>query len=96
MIDTGQLPGTTSRDQAELVARPAADRGELETELAIHRRANELLREALPPKGRYAVIQTMAAQGFPVEVCWVLEVSVSGFYAGGYGRRRRVRCGMPG
>lgn len=36
---------------------------ELETELAIHRRATELLREAVPPKGRYAAVQTMAAVG---------------------------------
>jgi len=36
----------------------------------------------VPPKGRYAVITTMAAQGLPVEVCCrVLDVSVSGYYA---------------
>src|SRR2546423_10450348 len=81
LIDTGQLPGITSGDQVELVAarRRVA---ELETELAIHRRANELLKEAVPPKGRYAVITTMAAEGLPVEgCCRVLDVSVSGYYA---------------
>ena len=81
LIDTGQLPGVTSSDQVELVA---ARRRivELETELAIHRRAAELLKEAVPPKGRYAVITTMAAEGLPVEVCCrVLDVSVSGYYA---------------
>ncbi len=36
----------------------------------------------MPPKGRYAVIKTMAAEGLPVEVCCrVLVVSVSGYYA---------------
>jgi putative transposase len=68
LIDTGQLPGITSTDQAELVAARRRI-AELETELAIHRRANELLKEAVPPKGRYAVIKTMAAEGLPVEVC---------------------------
>jgi transposase InsO family protein len=55
---------------------------ELEAELAIHRRAAELLKEAVPPKGRYAAIATMAAEGLPVEICCrVLDVSVSGYYA---------------
>ena len=80
-IDTGQMPGITSTDQAELVTARRRI-AELETELAIHRRATELLREAVPPKGRYAAVETMAADGFPVEVCCrVLDVSVSGYYA---------------
>jgi transposase-like protein len=50
LIDTGQLPGTNSTDQSELAA--ARKRiAELETELAIHRRAAELLDEVTPPKG---------------------------------------------
>src|SRR5580693_2537223 len=50
LIDSGQLPGMTSSDHAELVA---ARKGiaELENELAIHRRAAELLDEVVPPKG---------------------------------------------
>ncbi|MFI6511604.1 transposase [Streptosporangium sp. NPDC050855] len=50
LIDTGQKPGITSCDHLELVAarRKIA---ELETELAVTRRAAELLREAVPPKG---------------------------------------------
>jgi putative transposase len=81
LIDTGQLPGVSSTDQAELVAARRRI-AELETELAIHRRAAELLKEAVPPKGRYAVIATMAAEGLPVEVCCrVLAVSASGYYA---------------
>jgi putative transposase len=81
LIDTGQVPGVTSADLTELVA---ARRRivELETELEVHRRAAELLKEVVPPKGRYAAIKTMAAEGLPVEVCCrVLHVSVSGYYA---------------
>lgn len=49
LIDTGQLPGTTSGENAELVA--ARKRiAELETEVAIHRRAAELLGEMVSPK----------------------------------------------
>ncbi|MEU8202926.1 transposase [Streptosporangium sp. NPDC049046] len=50
LIDTGQKPGLTSSDHTELVAarRKIA---ELETELIVTRRAAELLREAVPPKG---------------------------------------------
>jgi transposase-like protein len=50
LIDSGQMPGMTSTDQAELVA--ARKRiAELENELAIHRRAAELLGGVVPPKG---------------------------------------------
>jgi transposase len=50
LIDAGQLPGLTSSETAELAA--ARKRiAELETELAIHRRAAELLGKVVPPKG---------------------------------------------
>jgi transposase-like protein len=50
LIDSGQIPGLTSTDHAELVA--ARKRiAELENELAIHRRATELLGDVVPPKG---------------------------------------------
>ncbi|MFD8651857.1 transposase [Streptomyces mirabilis] len=50
LIDTGQLPGTTSSDLSELAAarKRIAD---LEAELAIPRRAAELLGEVTSPKG---------------------------------------------
>ncbi|MDI5936698.1 MULTISPECIES: IS3 family transposase [unclassified Micromonospora] len=81
LIDTGQLPGITSGDQVELVAARRRI-AELETEVAVHRRAAELLKEAVPPKERYAAIKQMAAEGLPVNVCCrVLRVSVSGYYA---------------
>jgi transposase len=50
LIDTGQLPGTTSTDQCELAAARKLI-AELEAELAIHRRAAELLGEVTSPKG---------------------------------------------
>ena len=50
LIDTGQVPGVPTHEQTELVA--ARKRiAELEAELAIHRRAAELLGEATSPKG---------------------------------------------
>ena len=49
LIDSGQLPGLTSSDHAELVA--ARKRiAELEAELAIHRKAAEFLGDVVPPK----------------------------------------------
>ena len=49
-IDKGLEPGLNSAEKSELTAakRPIA---ELETELAIHRRASELLGQVVPPKG---------------------------------------------
>ena len=50
LIDTGQAPGIPSSENAELIA--ARKRiAELETELAIHRRAAELLDAVVSPKG---------------------------------------------
>jgi transposase-like protein len=50
LIDTGQVPGTTSTDHAELAAARRRI-AELEAELAIHRRAAELIGKVVPPKG---------------------------------------------
>ena len=50
LIDRGELPGLSSTEQLEL--REACRRiRELETELAVHRRAAELLKEEVRPKG---------------------------------------------
>lgn len=55
---------------------------QLETELKIARRAAELLKEAKPPKERFAAIKEIAAEGLPIQTaCRMLEVSESGFYA---------------
>lgn len=49
MIDLGQMPGTITTDNAELVA--ACRRiAEFEIEVAIHRRAAELLKDAIDPR----------------------------------------------
>jgi transposase len=50
LIDAGQRPGLSSTDNAELAAARRRI-AQLETELAVTKRANELLREAVPPKG---------------------------------------------
>jgi transposase len=50
LIDTGQLPGTTSSDLSELAATRKRI-AESDAELAIYRRAAELLGEATSPKG---------------------------------------------
>ncbi|WP_158853606.1 transposase [Saccharothrix deserti] len=49
LVDTGQLPGTTSVDNAELVAARRRI-AELEAEVAVHRRAAELLKEGSTPQ----------------------------------------------
>jgi transposase-like protein len=50
-IDAGLEAGLSTSEQAELAAAKRRIR-ELETELAIHRRATELLKEKTSPKGR--------------------------------------------
>lgn len=49
-IDAGVEPGLTTAEKAELVAARKRIR-ELETEVAIHRRATELLKAEASPKG---------------------------------------------
>jgi transposase len=49
-IDKGFQPGLSSVEKAELAAANKRI-AELETELAIHRRASELLGKVVPPKG---------------------------------------------
>jgi transposase-like protein len=50
-IDAGLEAGVTRSEQAELAAAKRRIR-KLETELTIHRRATELLKENADPKGR--------------------------------------------
>jgi hypothetical protein len=49
LIDSGQVPGITSTDQAELVAARRRI-AELEAEVEIHRQAAELLKQVVAPK----------------------------------------------
>ncbi len=80
-IDRGQMPGVTSTEQAEL-SKARRRITELEIELAATKRANELLKQVVRPKGHFEAIAKMAEEAHPIEVaCRVLEVSDSGFYA---------------
>jgi transposase len=49
-VDTGELPGLSSVEREELRVARLRIRA-LETELAVHRRAAELLKESVRPKG---------------------------------------------
>lgn len=49
-VDQGRAPGLTSGEKAELAAARRRI-AELEAELAVHRRASELLGKVVPPKG---------------------------------------------
>ena len=49
-VDRGVEPGLTTVERAELAAARKKIR-ELESELAVHRRASELLKESADPKG---------------------------------------------
>lgn len=81
MIDGGQKPGLSSNDHAELVAARRRI-AELETELAILKRASEILKDVVPPKGKFEAIAVMAAEVLPIQVASrVLGVSESSFHA---------------
>jgi transposase-like protein len=83
LIDSGQMPGMTSSDHAELVA--ARKRiAELEAELAIHRRAAELI----------AVIAAGGCRFSWPPGSWASRSR--GTTSGVAGRLQRGRCGMPG
>lgn len=79
-IDRGLESGLSSAEKAELAAAKRHI-AQLEAELAVHRRATELLKGAVRPKARYAAVAAMADEGLSIQIaCRVLEVSESGFY----------------
>jgi putative transposase len=81
LIDRGLEAGLSSTELEELT-KARRRIAELETELAAMKRANELLKEAVPPKDRFDVIAQMASEDHPIQVaCRILGVSESGFYA---------------
>ncbi|WP_433792960.1 transposase [Actinoplanes sp. CA-252034] len=92
-IDNGELPGVTSTELAEL-SKALRRIAELEGELAIHRRAAELLKEAVPPKARYAAITTLAAEGFSVDLCWTCRCPA--ITPGAAVHHQPARFAMPG
>jgi len=81
LIDRGVKAGVTSTEQVELT-KVRRRISELEVELAATKRANELLKQVVSPKGRFAPIARMAEEAHSIQVtCRVLDVSESGFYA---------------
>src|SRR3954466_3193464 len=92
-IDKGLEPGLTSGEKSELAAakqRIAA----LEAELAVHRRASELLGKVVPPKGG-----SRPSRGWPARACpcrrppafWTSPTP--GTTPGAAAARRPGRCG---
>jgi putative transposase len=80
-IDHGHVAGFSSTEREELASSRRRIRV-LEAELAAERRAKQLLREAVPPKGRFAIIHTMVAEGHHAKLCCrVLGVTEGGYYA---------------
>ena len=80
LVDRGLRPGVSTAESVELAAARRRIR-ELETELAVTRRAFELLKEQTDQKRRFEVVAAGVGDGYPVEVaCRVVGVSVSGYY----------------
>ena len=80
-IDRGEIPGLSTPERSELAAARRRINA-LEEELAATKRANELLKEAMPPKGRFAIIKVMASEGHSIKIsCRVLDVTGAGFHA---------------
>jgi len=80
LIDTGQLPGLSSVQSAELTAARRRIR-ELEAENEILRRASLAFKDVVPPKDRFGLVADLAGEGFSVQQgCRVLAVSEAGYY----------------
>ncbi|GGK72527.1 hypothetical protein [Mangrovihabitans endophyticus] len=80
-IDNGELPGVTSTELAEL-SKARRRIAELEAELAIQSPCRGFAEGGGAPKSPVRGHQTLAAEGFSVDLCCrVLDVSVSGYYA---------------
>ncbi|MBC7596801.1 MAG: IS3 family transposase [Kineosporiaceae bacterium] len=80
-IDTGNRPGLSSPQAAELATARRRIRG-LEEEVLILNRAAEKWKPVVRPKERFALIADLGDQGCSIErASRVLEVSAAGFYA---------------
>ncbi len=80
-IDRGELAGLSTAERSELATAHRRINA-LEAELAATTRATELLKEVVPPKGRFAIIAVMASEGHSIKVsCRVLRVTEAGHYA---------------
>nr|WP_157527739.1 transposase [Micromonospora rosaria] len=92
LIDTGQMPGVTSADHTELVAawRRIV---ELETEVAVHRRAAEPLKEVVPRRTGARPSHRWPLRGYPSRSAAVCSRSRRpGTTPGATGRHRNGRC----
>ena len=67
LIDRGIRPGVTTAESVDLAATRRRIR-ELETELAVTKRANELLREQIDPRRRFEAVAAVVSDDYPVEV----------------------------
>src|SRR5438105_4223024 len=79
-IDRGEISGTSTDMALELAAAKRRIR-QLETELAVSRKINEVfLEQGLPPKGSTRVIASLTGQGNNVcHACRFLGVTESGY-----------------
>ena len=81
-IDRGEAEGATTSQQLELAGARRRIK-QLETELAVARKVNEVfLAEGIAPKGLFPVIESLIGQGINVQqACIALAVSQSRYYA---------------
>lgn len=85
-IDRGIEAGMTTAEKGELAAAKKRI-AELETELTVARRAVDVLKEQIDPKGGARRSKGHAAEGTPAQIaCRVLAVCEAGFY----GARKRA------
>ncbi|GAA4923638.1 hypothetical protein GCM10025331_03180 [Actinoplanes utahensis] len=95
-IDSGLLPGVTSTESAEL-SQARRRIAELEAELEFHRKAAELLKEAVPPKDRFAAIKPWPLKDYPSACAagyWTCRSPAT--TPGSTGPRQHGRCATPG
>jgi transposase-like protein len=80
LVDRGVKAGTSTSERGELAAARRRIQ-ELETELALVKRAAALFEEGVRPKAKYPVIAELAGQGVSAkQCCRVLGVAASGFF----------------
>ncbi len=79
-VDRGEVPGLSTEEALDLAAAKRRIK-QLETELAVSRKVNEVFLEGDLPKRLFPVIESLIGQGINVRhACRVLGVSESGYY----------------
>jgi len=95
-IDRGEIVGQTTDQALELAAVKHGIR-ELETELAVSWKVNEIFLDQDLAQSLFPVIESLTGQGINVRhACRVLGVSESGSTTGRTGRRQRRHSGAYG